>query len=138
MGRHHSAHNATRLDVDRRITRRAQTERLIDLASHLCTQDRVLIEQVYRYGIPAGDIAQLTGESPRSVRRRLTRVLGRLTSPLYGFLVMHRDVLPGPVRRTAELVVFKGYTLRGAAGETGTTLHRVRRDMCSVHAIARL
>ena len=124
--------------VGGRVARRDRVEALVDGARYLGERDRALVEQVYRYGASVAGVARLTGEPVWRVRRRLRRLVARVNDPLFGFLVMYGDVVPAGARRTAEMVVFRGLSLRRAAALTGRSLHRVRGDLGVVRALARV
>lgn len=125
-------------DHRHRTQLRTHIERLLDLAQHLADQDRLLIEQIYRHGLSATEVARLLGERPDRTRRRITRLLKTINKPEFNFLVRHEQILPTPVRETCRRVFFEGLSLRKAAQRTGKTLHQVRQDLATFHALARL
>lgn len=124
--------------AERRRRHRDDIERLLDRASHLPATDRVLVEQVYRHGVPVVDIARLSGQPPRKLRRRLARLLKRMNSPLFAFLIRHGDQLPQPLRRTGELIVLEGHSLRRAVSLSEQSLHRVREHLRTLQTLAQL
>ena len=124
--------------LDRRRLRRDRVERLLERADHLSREDRLLIEQVYRHGIAVSDIGRLSGKPARTLRRRITVLVQRMNSPLFEFVVSHSDLLPTGMRRTAELVVLRGHSLRRASTLSGQSLHHVRLHMRSLYVLARL
>ncbi|MEE9211198.1 MAG: hypothetical protein V3U29_00925 [Phycisphaeraceae bacterium] len=129
---------ATHAAAERCHRRRDEIEHLLSLAQYLDEPDRLLIHQAYRHGVPMADLARLAGKSPRAVQARLIRLFKLIRQPLFGFVVLHGDLLPPPTRRVAHLVVLHGHSLRRTADMTGQSLHRVRQHMRTVCVLARL
>lgn len=123
---------------DRRHHRRNNIERLLDRAKYLDKTECALIDQVYRYGSTIPSIARVSGQSVSNLRRQMTRLLKRINSPLFASMIIHGELLPTKVRRTSTLVVIKGYSQRRAADVTGQTLHRIRKHMEILWALARV
>lgn len=119
------------------LDRRDAAERLLQRAQHLARPDHLLMEQIYRHGLSIADVARLLNERPRSLQRRVKRLLLRLNDPLFIFVAGRFDVLPREMQATARLVVLEGRPLRDAARITGTTLHRVRQHLDAVRTLAR-
>ncbi|MCE9590190.1 MAG: helix-turn-helix domain-containing protein [Planctomycetes bacterium] len=117
---------------------RGRAERLVDLARRLPPPDRALIDQLLSRGCGLREIATLTGRPTGAVRRRVRRLLRRLNSPAFVFLDEHAAGLGEPERRTAQLVVFQGLSLRAAATTQGLSLHRVRGHIQRFRALARV
>lgn len=132
-----SIHSTTNTEADRRSHRRNAIEKLLDRAKYLNETDRALIDQVYRYGSSISSVARISGQRAANLRRQMAKLLKRVNSPLFAFMIVHGDLLPVKVQRTAKLVVLKGYSQRRAADVSGQTLHRVRRHMEVLHALAR-
>lgn len=123
---------------DRRRLRRDRVERLLQRAEHLSREDRLLIEQVYLHGIAVSDVARLSGKPARTLRRRITGLVQRMNSPLFEFVISHNDLLPPSMRRTADLVVLRGHSLRRASRASGQSLHHTRLHVRSLQVLARL
>lgn len=122
--------------VELRRHRRAYIEQILDRAVHLGESDRILIQQVYEFGLSMTDVARLRKEKLKSVQRSVSRLLVRMNSELYLFVLSHLDVLPESIRRAADLVVLQGYSLRRAADMSQQSLHHMREQMRSLHALA--
>jgi len=122
--------------VDRRRCYRDQVERLLERADYLEDADRLLVEQVYRHGMPVTDIARLTGDRPRNLQRRVAKLLKRLNSKLFLYVISHKDSLASSVRRSSELVVLHGHSLRRAASLSHRSLHQIRQDIRALRAMA--
>ena len=131
--------NQISADVRRHTAhQRRLNERILQLAEHLRTPDRLLLEQVYRHGLSAADVARLTGQPPRRVQRRLARLLQRMRDPLFKFVVARSELLPPPARAAARRVILQGQSLRSTAQSTGQSLHEVRQHINTVRNLARL
>ncbi len=127
---------ATEAGLARRHRRRERVERLLDRAVHLEESDRLLIEQVYRHGVGIVDVARLSGQSPKNLRRRVDKLLKHINGPLFSFMLAHSDLLSEATRRTADLVVLKGCSLRRASEISNQSLHQTRQHMQIVQALA--
>lgn len=107
---------------------------VVQRAQLLLPEDRALVCAVYRDNLTAAQVAELTGVSPRAVRRRLHTLTQRLLSPRYEF-VTRRQQQWGPTRRrVAVACAIHGMTLRAAAEHLSVSLHTVRRHMDAVAA----
>ena len=124
-------------EVDRRYHQRSNIEKLLDRAKYLGETDQALIDQVYRHGSSISSVARASGQSAGELRRQMARSLKRINSPLFTFMITHGDLLPVKVQRTAALVALKGYSQRRAADASGQTLHRVRKHIEILRALAR-
>ncbi|MCH8315562.1 MAG: winged helix-turn-helix transcriptional regulator, partial [Planctomycetes bacterium] len=60
--------------------RRASAERLLDYADHLDASDRALLRAVFDRGLTSTDLAEVIGQEPRAVRRRVQRLVERIGS----------------------------------------------------------
>lgn len=126
----------------RRGFRRDMAQTLVERARHLPEPDRYLIEGVFRDGRSIAELAAMWGEnpepgrSPKSLRRRLHRLVDRLNSPRYLLVAEYRDRWAPTRRRVATACVLHGMSLREAADALGTSLHTVRRHFDAVVAIA--
>ncbi|WP_428387549.1 sigma factor-like helix-turn-helix DNA-binding protein [Mucisphaera sp.] len=129
---------ATQKNLSARVSQRSHAERVLRLAPLLPSDERLLLEQVYRHGLSIADLARLTGLPPRTLQRRIRNIVKRLNSDLFRFVAAQEDILPRTVRPTARRVAIHGRSLRAAARESGLTLHRVREHMRIVQALARL
>jgi len=124
-------------DAQRRTSLRNRVETLLDLAQSLPPRDRLILEQVYRHGLSVAEVARLIEEPAGRVRRRIARLIRLVQKPEFKFLARHEALLPANVRQTCRLVVFEGMSLRRTARHTGQTLHRVRQQVATFHALAR-
>ncbi|MEZ6242702.1 MAG: hypothetical protein R3B57_06625 [Phycisphaerales bacterium] len=101
----------------------------------LSPADRALVHAHYRDGRSVVEIARLGGGSPRSLRRRLKRVVERELDPLFAFVARRRGSWSGTRRRVATSLVLEGRSMRETGERLGLSLHTVRRHHDAVRAL---
>lgn len=125
----------------RRRTRREHAELLTERAAWIPAPDRELVEAVYREGHSVASYVRahrglgFERWTERSARRRLRRLVERLASPRFAFVIAARTSWPIARRRVAMAVVVQGKTLRDTARTLGLSLHVVRRHIDAVDAL---
>jgi transposase len=119
----------------RRRKGRELADYLLACAQVATTDDRELLKAVYAEGMTAAQVARLSGAAPRTVRRRVRRVVQRCLDPRFAFVMRERDRWPSTRRRVATACVLQGRTLRGAARHLRTSLHCVRKEMNVIDAL---
>ena len=134
----HLLNNLSALAHDHRQIKRQQIDDLLSLAAYLPSTDRVLIEHVLIGDVPITQIAKLYQRPSRHLQRRASTIIKRLSNKLFKFVAIQMDTLPLDVRLTAKYVVLDGLSMRRTAQTSGLTLHRVRQNMNTVQATARL
>lgn len=107
---------------------------LLGLAEHLPEEDRVLLQAVYDRGMRPSEFAKAIRVRPRSIRLRIRRIVARVGSPMYQFVVGQRDSWPEPRRTIAELVILRGESQREVARRLGVSLHCVRQEVSRLRA----
>jgi len=117
---------ATGEDLARRIDHRATEEDLLRLARVLPASDRALVRSVLAHGVPALTLARAFDLQPWAVRRRLRRILARMTRPAFGFVAAEAVRWPEPRRSVARHRVLEGWSRRRTAEALGLTEHAVR------------
>ncbi len=122
------------VDLRRREVRDL-AETLVARAAWALPEDRRLIEAVYREGMSAKAVAELRAEPVARIRRRLRRVIARLTSDRFLFVLRERDGWPAPRRRVATACVLQGRSMRDGAKHLKVSLHEVRRQLQLVDAL---
>lgn len=128
------------LDLRRGI-RRDVARTLVERAALLPEPDRYLVEGVFRDGRPISDLAAMWREIPghervpRSLRRRLHRLVERLLSPRFEVVARIHHTWTPTRKRIATACVLHGLSTRQAAERLGVSLHTVRRQLDAVHAI---
>lgn len=119
----------------RRSLHREHAEVIIARAACLPPQDRALVESVYDEGMTVARLAGLRNECPRALRRRLRRVIARVLSPRFAFVMRERDAWPATRRKVATSVVLHGVSMRRAATLLKCSFHTIRKEMQKVDAI---
>jgi len=121
-----------------RHNRRAQMDELRALVDYLPKNDKLLIEQVLDGNLPMTQLAKLYHQPARHLQRRAQSIIKRLSDKHFKFVALQIKTLPPEVRTTARHVVLHGLSMRKTAESSGLSLHRVRSDMNTVRATARL
>jgi len=116
--------------------RSANSERILALAAYLPDRDRALIEAVYREGLLPSAVAALRRCTPLSIRRRVARLIARTQRPEFILAATHAHLWTPLRARVVKLCILEGIALRIAADRLGTSIHTVRRELESVHALA--
>ncbi len=132
-----SAHRSRPVTLDtldtlgdlRRRSRADVAQRILLRAAHLPDRDRALLESLYRDGMSAKDLARLARIPPRALRLRVHRLVRRLSSPRFAFVLVHAPHWPPLRRRVAELHILEGRSIRSTAALLGITLHQVRAHL---------
>lgn len=123
-------------DLDLRRKRRAdELDQLVQRARALPERDRLLIEALFRDGKRGPQVAALMGLPVRAVRNHARRLVDRLRSPRFIYVLRHQSHWPETRRKVANAVVIRGLSNRLAASELNLSLHVVRRQMVAIHAL---
>ena len=115
--------------------RRASAERLLDYADHLDGSDRALLRAVFDRGLTSTDLARVIGQEPRAVRRRVQRLVERIGSASFQFVMRNCDGWPSSRRQVGESIILRGSTQRRAAVQLGLSLHQVRQEIERIRAL---
>lgn len=123
--------NLKHWNLDRRVDRRgALAAELAELvrgrAEGLDPSDRAVLEAVLIAGQSVAEVSKIAGVPTRRMHRRVARLLARLATPAYGYVLARRAGWPPKRRRVAEACVLRGLSQRAAAAELGLTLYVVR------------
>lgn len=120
-------------DSGRRTTarslRRDVADRVLDRSEWLDQADRALVAQVIGNGARTGDLARIAGVSPRTIQRRIAKLIDRLLDPEVVHVLREHQRWPAPTRSVALAVWVRGRTLRQAAAELRLSLHQVRQQL---------
>lgn len=122
------------IDLRRKRTRDL-AETVADNAQWASPDDRAIIQAIYRDGLTAQQVAHLRNESPRRLRARVRRIVARLVSERFRFVLRSRDQWPPMRRKVAGACILQGLSMREAARFLQLTLHQVRREMDIIHAL---
>lgn len=124
----HDAHLAATHTADlRRVHRRDIVERVIERAQVLPPQQRAMVEGIYLRQLSAAALSREMKLDSRCLRRDVRAIVHRVLSPIFPFVVRHRDTWTGQRRQVARLCYIEGMSLRAAAHRIGISFHKVRR-----------
>lgn len=113
----------------RRRRKAEQIELVLHRASVLALPDRTLLEWILRDGRTAIQVAHVTKESVRAVRRRVRRLMRRLLSPEFLFVVRERQQWPATRRRVADACIVEGRSMHQTSRDLNMSFHTVRRQI---------
>lgn len=122
------------IDMRRRL-RREMVDVIVARSSVLAPADAALVQSVYGDGRSIASVAVLLGCDERKVRRRVKRLVARLGSAPFLYVLSHRHTWPSSRRRVAEACFLRGLSIRQAADELKLTYHAVRRQVEAVGAL---
>ncbi|MCC7145143.1 MAG: hypothetical protein IT443_01720 [Phycisphaeraceae bacterium] len=132
----HTVEYAQESLLRRSVDRREGFEQVLALAEHLPAEERMLMDQLFRYGLSFRQVAKLTGQKKWQVHREAEVLLRHMRSPLFRFVAGRRDLFSKKTQRVADVVVLQRRSLRQAAADTGLSLHAVRLRLRELHALA--
>lgn len=112
---------------DLRLTMaREQVEALMASAAFLVPADRELLEAVFGSGRSVVSVARLMGVTPKAARGRVRRLVDRINSPLFRFILRNVRDWDETHARVAVACIVQGRSIRGAARDLGLSFHRTR------------
>jgi hypothetical protein len=115
---------------------RAHSEQIAQRARFLPREQRALITAIYEQGQSYKQLAAISGQPVRCLRRGVQRILQRLASPEFAFVALHMDAWPLTMRRVAQSCVLAGQPVRSASESLRLSLHTVRKYRALVRHMA--
>jgi hypothetical protein len=112
----------------RRRRAREIAEQIVTRSDWLAREDRFILKAVYEDGKSVTDIATLRGDNPRTLQRRVRKLVKRVLSQKFAFVAAHKSCWSPTRRRVAEACVLQGLSLRRATAILKLTHHTVRRN----------
>lgn len=112
-----------------RSTQRTPSELLLSRARWLDPEDRALLEQVLDRGVASRDLATVAGVTPRTIQRRVARLIRRLEDSDVLTVLRRQYAWPAQTAAVAMAVIVRGCTLQQTARLLETTLHDVRKHL---------
>ena len=122
------------IDLRRRL-RREMADLIVARAEELPPGDAALLESIYGDGRSVTSLAPMLGCDVRKLRRRVKRLVARLHSPEFTFVISHRHKWTPSRRRVAEACFIRGLSIRQAARDLNLTYHTVRRHAEALRAL---
>lgn len=117
------------------VNHRLIAEKVVLRAAFLDSADQALLQAVFDRGVTAAEFARAMGERPRAMRRRVQRLVERLGSNPYQFVMRQIKDWPPCQQRVAESVFLKGLSHREASQHLGMSLHKVRREVDRIQSL---
>lgn len=124
--------NANRSPI---TNRRLIAEKVVMRAEFLAPADKALLVAVFERGITAAEFARAVGKRPETMRRRVQRLVERLGSSPYQFVMRQLKNWPPTQRKVGESVFLRGLSQRQASKQLGMPLHGVRREVERIQSI---
>lgn len=121
----------------RRHRIREHSDEIARLAAFLPEHERTPLLMVFRENKTTLEVAALLGKPVRQVRKDVRRLVQRVLSEPYRFVVENRDSWPTRRKRVATLIVVYGLRFREASAQSGDSLYALRREMELVRLMSR-
>jgi DNA-directed RNA polymerase specialized sigma24 family protein len=113
---------------------RNSVERMLDYTEHLEPGERALVESIFRRGMGLWEIARLMNVQPRTISRRLDRILGRIADPLFMYVLRNVDHWSPQRQEIARAAFLRGRSQRTIAASLDISIHRVRIEIEHIRA----
>ena len=111
-------------------------KKVVMRAEFLAPADKALLEAVFERGINAGEFAgAIDKNGPETMRRRVQRLVERLGSSPYQFVMRQLKDWPPMQRKVGESVFLRGLSQREASQQLGMPIHGVRREVERIQSI---
>ncbi len=108
---------------------RDSAERLLNYADYVGGADRALLRAIFDRGLSAAEFARAMGQPPRTVRQRVQRLVERVGSARFQFVMRNRYAWSRSRRQVAESIFLRRLTQRRTAARLSMSLHQVRREV---------
>ena len=99
-------------------------------------EDGLIVRSVYGKGQPIFEVARLIRTPPRDLPRRLSRLVRRILTPEFAYVIRRRHRWAGSRLLIAEAVFIHGKSIRQAAAEAGVTFYIARRHRDEIRLMA--
>lgn len=121
---------------ERQLSRSAAVERCVRARlEFLPPRDRALLEEVFVRGRRLSEVAALTGEGARRVRRRVVKLVERVSSPGFDAVVLRKSGWPAAMSAVGEAVFLRGLPAWAAGKEAGVCRSRAQEYARAIRAI---
>lgn len=117
---------------------RDHAERVVQRARYLAPRDEQLIVAVFDRGITPGEAAILLGIRPETARRRIRRLLERMSSRLFTFVLTHLETWEPERQTVARSRFLESRSIRDTTRATGISMHYVRLHDAAIRETFRL
>ena len=123
------------LTENRFLDRRARAQAIVRNAEHLLPEERALARAYFVEGMSASEVARLAGTTPKTVLRRIDRMVARVTSLRFVFAVNHRKSLGRMRGRVATACLVQGLSMRETSRRFGVSIYVVRSHLHAVNGM---
>ncbi len=114
--------------IDLRRTEASYAQDEVSLwADFLADADRAVLQSVFLHNMQIRSIAAAGKTSADTLRKRIRRLLQRITSADFQFIARHLDVLPPPTKAIAKLCILQGFSISQAAEKLRLAPNYVRQ-----------
>lgn len=96
-------------------------------ADFLADTDRAVLHSIFLHNMQIRSIAAAGKTSPDTLRKRIRRLLQRISSTDFQFVAKHLAVLPPPTKAIAQLCILQGFSISQAAQKLRLTPNYVRQ-----------
>lgn len=104
-------------------------------AAYLDPSDKALLEGIYDRGMTPTALARAAGVKPAAIRARVQRLIQRINSPAFRYVLQHRANWPRQRRMIADAVFLRGWGQRSAAADAQVSVHRVRQEIDRIRTV---
>lgn len=111
------------------------SDTMVRRAHWLEPDDRELVLAMFQRDQSASEIALLSNEDPRNIRRRLKHLIARLNDPTVAYVVAHHKQWPRTRRAIARELYIRGRTMRQASERFRMSLHSVRKHRDAIETM---
>ena len=114
--------------IDLRRTEVSQAQDEVTLWSDfLADCDRAVLHSVFLHNMQVRAVAAASRTSPDTLRKRIRRLLQRITSSEFQFIARHIAVLPPPTKAIAQLCILQGFSISEASEKLRLAPNYVRQ-----------
>ncbi len=126
--------NTFQSHLTRRRLHADHVDTLLRRANHLHPHEQSLLRAALHEGTPTAHLAALAGVSPRTIRRRVQRLILHLTSRRFTCIERSLDHFTPTRRRIAIACELQRLSANQAAASLGMSVHAVRRQRLAIDA----
>ena len=112
---------------DQKADTRTAYERLDRAYEYLLPNDRYVLEQYFVHGTSMTKIAGATRRCPKTIRRQLKRLVLRIHSMFFDYLILYGPAMEREKYKACDFVIFKGYSIVRASKKMGVSIRKVTK-----------
>ncbi len=116
----------------KKLGMREAYDRLERAYDYILPCDRYLLEQYFVHRTSLSRIAESMRHCPKTIRRRLKKLIVRIHSAEFDYLVLYGPTLSRDVYRVGDCIFLKGYSFSQTRKLTGLSLHHIRSYLLEI------